>query len=140
MSDPMRVIWWALAALALVGMTIWSSGVWALARAIARAEGYGIPGAIPTERNNPGDLKLPSSDGAISTFATPAEGWRALRRQLRLIAENRSAHYRPTMTIADMASVWTTTESAAWTANVVASLRGEGRLVTAQTQLREILL
>jgi hypothetical protein len=37
-----------------------------LARLIAQEEGYGIPGAVPTRDNNPGDLHhSPHSQGLV---------------------------------------------------------------------------
>jgi hypothetical protein len=64
-----------------------------LAALIAQEEGYGIPGAIPTTHNNPGDLRhSPHSfhlgdPNAIGQIGTPAEGWADLQRQLQLFAE-----------------------------------------------------
>jgi hypothetical protein len=127
-----------IAALAILsGYAI--SGLKALAKAISFAEGYGIPGAIPTDRNNPGDLKL--SAGTITTFATPAEGWAALYHQLGLIASGASNYYQLDMSIGDMGRVWTATEQSAWSSNVASWLRDHWRsTVTTETTLREILL
>lgn len=57
-------------------------------------EGFGIPGALPTRNNNPGDLRhAPGEthpDGepdAVGSFATPEEGWAALERQIQLDAD-----------------------------------------------------
>ncbi len=65
-----------------------------LAQLIGRMEGYGIPGAIPTLRNNPGDLRHsphsahPANDSdAIGNIASPAAGWADLERQLALYGE-----------------------------------------------------
>jgi len=128
--------------LAVVGAAVvWSDsqGVRLFARAIAFAEGYGVPGAIPTIRNNPGDLKLPADGGAISTFPTPTDGWLALYRQLKIIIEGRSSFYVLDMTIAQMAERWTATERSAWAANVVTYLQRAGLPVTSSTRLREVL-
>jgi hypothetical protein len=64
-----------------------------LAQAIAREEGYGIPGTIPTTHSNPGDLRhSPHSSHAgeapdgIGEIDTPADGWADLERQLTLYA------------------------------------------------------
>lgn len=64
-----------------------------LAEAIARFEGYGRPGAIPTVRHNPGDLRhsLHSSHEGIGPndigiIDNDADGWSDLDRQLRLYA------------------------------------------------------
>jgi hypothetical protein len=69
----------------------------ALAKAIARAEGFGIPGALPTRANNPGDLMagdigFGEIDGK-TVFQTAEDGWDALKRQLLLIVNGRSNYY-----------------------------------------------
>jgi hypothetical protein len=114
------------------------AGLDLFASAIAIAEGFGVPGAIPTVRHNPGNLKL---DGqTITTFPNDEAGWEALRRQLRLIRDGQSRYYTPTMTIAEMGRVWTTTEQSAWSANVMLALRGHGlRDVTLETPLSRML-
>jgi hypothetical protein len=65
-----------------------------LAQLIAHNEGFGVPGAIPTVRNNPGDLKhSPHSSHVgigpndIGIIDTVANGWADLERQLRIYAE-----------------------------------------------------
>jgi hypothetical protein len=65
-----------------------------LARLIAREEGYGIPGAVPTRDNNPGDLRhSPHSshegEGSndIGIIDDPEDGWADLERQLQLYAD-----------------------------------------------------
>lgn len=64
-----------------------------LARLIAKEEGFGIPGAVPTRDNNPGDLRhSPHSSHAgegsndIGIIDTPEDGWADLERQLQLYA------------------------------------------------------
>lgn len=63
-----------------------------LATLIAQEEGYGIPNALPTRNNNPGDLRhSPHSfhtgdPDAIGKIDTPADGWADLQRQLELYA------------------------------------------------------
>lgn len=109
------------------------------ARAIAAAEGFGIVGAIPTRQHNPGNLKTSSvpSIGADTQghliFATDADGWLALYRQIALIVSGRSRYYSLDMTLADMGARYAG-DSAAWTANVA---RGLG--VSPGATLREIL-
>lgn len=61
-----------------------------IARAIARAEGYFVPGSLPNVRNNPGSI---FRGGVLATFRTPAEGWLALEELIERIA-NRSGPYR----------------------------------------------
>jgi hypothetical protein len=62
-----------------------------ISAAIARVEGWGIAGDIPTRDNNPGDIiagKFTEREGAtgtdaknqrFATFATPDDGFKALR-------------------------------------------------------------
>lgn len=97
-----------------------------LAQAIAREEGWGIHGDLPTRQNNPGDLRhapgemhAPANPNGIGSFATAAEGWDALERQLMLYAERG-------MTIASMITDAyappTKNNSAQYVANVCAFL------------------
>jgi hypothetical protein len=73
-----------------------------IAELIAKEEGYGIPGALPTRDNNPGDLRhsphsfhLPSAPNAIGQIDSPAYGWDDLVRQLNLYVEE-----NPNITVA----------------------------------------
>lgn len=103
-----------------------------IAEAIAVAEGYGKPGAIPTVRNNPGNIR--DSTGAIATFATPAEGWAALYRQVLLMLTGESRFYRPDMTLAEIARIYTgEAEYMNWARNVARQLG-----VTPETRLIEV--
>src|SRR6267142_3517808 len=65
-----------------------------LAHLIAQEEGYGIPGALPTRNNNPGDLRhsphsfhTGTAPDAIGKIGTIEEGWADLERQLQLYAQ-----------------------------------------------------
>lgn len=65
-----------------------------LAELIGKEEGFGIPGAIPTTHNNPGDLRhsphsihSPDAPNAIGEIDTPEDGWADLERQLQLYAD-----------------------------------------------------
>lgn len=67
-----------------------------LAKLIARQEGFGIPGAIPTVRHNPGDLRHgphcqhpggPAHANDVGTIDTDEHGWSDLERQLQIYAE-----------------------------------------------------
>jgi len=67
-----------------------------LAIAMATMEGYGVPGAIPTLRNNPLDLRHgpnathpPADPDGIGYYATPELGWQDAERQLRIFAERK---------------------------------------------------
>ena len=64
-----------------------------IAELIAREEGYGIPGALPTRDNNPGDLRhsphsfhTADAPDAIGQIDSPADGWADLVRELNLYA------------------------------------------------------
>jgi len=64
-----------------------------LAQIISKMEGFGIPGAIPTIRHNPGDLRHAphaSHEGEgsndIGIEDSDADGWADLERQLQLYA------------------------------------------------------
>ena len=67
-----------------------------LAQLVAQMEGFGRPGAIPTLRHNPGDLRHsphsehpggPAHQDDIGTIDTDADGWADLERQLLLRAQ-----------------------------------------------------
>jgi hypothetical protein len=65
-----------------------------IAELIAKEEGYGIPGALPTRDNNPGDLRhsphsfhAADSPDAIGQISTAEEGWADLVRQLDIYAQ-----------------------------------------------------
>lgn len=89
------------------GSTSYPEGLKNFARAIASAEGYGTPGAIPTVANNPGDLKLGGDTiNGISVFQSAEEGWNKLYRQLALIVSGSSNYYNLDMTIAQMGNVY----------------------------------
>lgn len=117
-----------------------------LAQAIAHSEGYGVEGAIPTRAHNPGDMVCPWLKGdklgaeGIHVFPDESAGWAALEHQLDLIKHGKSQVYLNSMTIAQMARLWTRTESTAWAENVADWLASHGRShVTTQTILRDIL-
>lgn len=64
-----------------------------LAHAVAKMEGFGILGALPTRNNNPGDLRHAPGEihagdpNAVGAFGTADEGWEALERQLQIDAD-----------------------------------------------------
>lgn len=121
----------------VIGVAPTSSGAAAFAQAIAKAEGFSVPGSIPQTRNNPGNLKL--SGSSITTFQTAADGWNALYKQLGLIVNGRSPYYNLSMTIAQMGNVWAPTGDnnvpGAWARNVAAALG-----VPVSTPLYQVLL
>src|SRR5260370_927931 len=69
--------------------------------AIAEQEGFGVPGAIPTRANNPGDLTKSLGyeitgetlgTAGIAIFVDVPNGWAALEEQLNLIRSGNSIH------------------------------------------------
>lgn len=100
----------------------------AFATAIAYAEGFYVNGSRPQRNNNPGDLTVDTigkgigMDGPFIVYATPDDGWDALRQQVRLILTNTSRIYNTDMTIQDVANRYTTTDQSAWAMNVASKL------------------
>lgn len=64
-----------------------------LAQLIAKNEGWGVPGSVPTTHNNPGDLRHgphethPKGPNDIGWVDTLDHGWEDLERQLQLYAK-----------------------------------------------------
>lgn len=114
------------------------------AKAIAKAEGFGMPGTIPTDANNPGDLTddgdiglgFYESEGIgateITRYATEADGWAALERKVLKMLSGRSEVYHLTDTIFQVGMKYA--KSANWGVNVAADLG-----VSPQTTLAEIV-
>lgn len=77
--------------------------------AMARMEGFGVPGTRPTRNNNPGDLeygKFARAHGAMggdprfAIFPTPQAGWLAMRALLASAYQGQTIgfalnHYAP---------------------------------------------
>ena len=109
-----------------------------IADAIAFAEGFYAAGSRPHRNNNPGDLerdlisKGSGWDGPYVIYASPQDGWDALKRQVRLMFEG-SHIYKPSMTIAEIARHYTATDPEIWARNVAERLG-----VTVETQLDQI--
>ena len=64
-----------------------------LAELIAKEEGYGIPGSLPTRDNNPGDLRhsphsfhTAAAPDAIGEIDNPEDGWSDLELELQFYA------------------------------------------------------
>ena len=79
-----------------------------LALLIAKEEGFGRPGVIPTIRHNPGDLRHsphsqhpggPAHKDDIGTIDTDEHGWEDLERQLHIFASEG-------LTLRQMLNVW----------------------------------
>jgi len=109
-----------------------------LSDAIAFAEGYNVPGSRPRRNNNPGDLeqdvtgKAVGHDGPYMIYASPQDGLDALKHQVRLMFKG-SHIYSPSMTIAEVAHHYTTTDSSLWAHNVACRLG-----VSTDTRLSEL--
>ena len=79
-----------------------------LIQAMARMEGFYSPGTLPNRRNNPGDIEdgkfaqahgaLPSDGHRFAAWATPEEGFAAMRSLL-------TAHYLG-LTLAQALNKW----------------------------------
>jgi hypothetical protein len=94
-----------------------------IADAIAFAEGYFESDSRPRRNNNPGDLERDITgkgigrDGPYVVYASIEDGLAALEHQVRLMFEG-SHIYKPSMTIAEVATHYTATEPEAWAGNV----------------------
>lgn len=100
----------------------------AIAQALAKAEGFYVPGSIPQRAHNPGDLKLGDvGNGDISgktIFLTDEDGWNALYHQINLMVSGESEFYDPSMSWRDIANTWVgTTDANNWMLNVTNSLK-----------------
>ena len=87
----------------------WPDCVLKLAKAIAHAEGFGLPDAIPTRANNPGDL-TGADAGSFRTMGTMnpegvlhfvdvADGWQALYIKVNRMLSGKSLVYPLDMTL-----------------------------------------
>lgn len=98
----------------------------ALAGAIAKAEGFGVHGTIPTRLHNPGDIRstmrhaYPGQVGLDKhghvIFKSDRAGWAALREQIEKIVSGESKHYSVNMTLRQLARRYAT--SPTWVRNV----------------------
>lgn len=96
-----------------------------LASAIGTAEGYGIPNAIPTLANNPGDLVngdigYGTMGSGITIYPSAQAGNDALANQLGMIANGTSSNYSPSESISQIGSTWA--GGSAWANNVASAL------------------
>lgn len=97
------------------------AGVLAFAQAIAVAEN------VAPAHNNPGALSsLAGGTGTfgagLAVFASCADGWNALYRQLNLIISGGSSQYWLDMSVQEMAQVWTATNPTGWARTVANQL------------------
>jgi hypothetical protein len=119
----------ACACIGLCCCCAYSAKIRVFAAAIARAEGYGVTGAIPTVNNNPGDLMMVGDAGrdahGYAVYSTPNAGWNALYHQVSLYVAGASASgINLNSTILDLARKYTGTQQAVWAQNVADYLGG----------------
>jgi hypothetical protein len=92
----------------------------ALAKAIAKGEGFGVPGALPTRINNPGDMELGDRGWGTEAAKTVYEkadwnadlkdktdGCSALRRECFAILSGASHNFETSWTFLELAKEWT---------------------------------
>jgi hypothetical protein len=113
-----------------------------LASAIAKAEGFGRAGTIPSRYRNPGDLKavrgyrypgqMSVGKGGHVIFRSNAAGWDALDHQIEKIMDGTS-RYNVNMTLREISRKYAG-DSRVWTKNVAHNLG-----VDPETDLWEIL-
>jgi hypothetical protein len=112
-----------------------------LAKAIAHAEGFGVPNTVPTRAHNPGDLKIPNWNGAttgtegITVFIDDETGWNALYQQLLRMMDNQSHIYKLSDTFSQFSGHWTDTQEGMWLDNVLHKLQELGYTVSKDTTL-----
>ena len=102
------------------------------ANAIANAEGFQVVGSIPNRNNNPGDITDPAT-GSFMSYATPDDGWNALYSQVSAMFSGTSRYYNPSMTISQVAQIYSPDGWLNW-ANNVASYLG----VSTDTTLNDL--
>lgn len=97
--------------------------------AIASAEGYGIPKAIPTLTNNPGDLEngdigYGMMGNGITNYPSIEAGMRALDAQISAIANGTSKNYSPNESINSIGQKYAGqgTQGSNWANNVANAL------------------
>lgn len=106
-----------------------TSKIQEFAQAIAHAEGFGVPGAVPTIFHNPGDLG-PGDTGiagsahggsVVSQLPDDATGWAMLYRKVGNIFAGKSNVYSTSMTIREVAQRYAG-DWQNWANNVAADL------------------
>lgn len=104
------------------------------ARAIASAEGFGLPGTLPTRYHNPGDLKAVKGfmyegqayvgKGGHIVFKTDRDGWNAMYRQIEKMRTGNSWHYVETMNIRQVARAYAGNWKV-WSRNVARNMESD---------------
>jgi hypothetical protein len=104
----------------------------ALAHAMAKAEGFGLPGALPTRTFNPGDMMLGDRGWGTEAAKTiyekadwnaslqdKTDGASALRRECFAILSGASHNFETSWTFLELAMEWTGNDQATAWANTV---------------------
>jgi len=104
-----------------------AQAITALASAIALAEGYTQRGSLPWRACNPGDLEEGDlGNGTLNSktiYPDHSSGWAALEFQCGRILTGSSTHYKPTMTVPQIAAIYTGNDNpAGWAATVCDAL------------------
>lgn len=120
----------------------------AAAKYVAKAEGWGTPGALPTRTNNPGDMKLGNrgwgvvQEKTVYLKADPeadlqdkTDGYSALRREWKAMLSGASHVYHTEWTFLQVALEWTGGDKWADWVKIVC----DGLSITVETTLQEYL-
>ena len=113
-------------------------------QSIASAEGYGVPNAIPTKANNPGDLELGDLFGlgvlgqGITVFPDATTGWEYLYNQVGIMLSGQSSHYQVTENFTSVGATYAG-DSVAWPANVVSQLIMRGYNIGIGNTLQDLV-
>src|SRR5208282_5757931 len=96
---------------------------------ISEAEGYNVPGSIPQQANNPGDLKNGDigygTINGITIYPSAEAGTAALANQVNnFYTPPPGGNYNPDMPLDQIASVYTGNDNAASWANTVSQSLG----------------
>jgi hypothetical protein len=123
-----------VALLVLLSTPLWAlTPTQTLARAIAKTEGFGVKGTIPTRYRNPGDIRAsrgaryPGQVGINKNgyviFRRDTDGWAALEAQIGKIIDGTSRFYTVNDTLRTLAKKYAT--SPTWLKNVAKNLHCE---------------
>ena len=99
----------------------WPQYILDFSEAIAFAEGFGVPGALPTVNHNPGDIGGDKSQG----YDSDVEGWTVLRSQVNKMFGNTSRIYNSGMSIREVAGHYAEAEQDSWASNVAYYLNNQ---------------
>jgi hypothetical protein len=113
-------------------MTEFPSSVMKVAKAISVCEGFGLPNALPTRANNPGDVTTGDAGGfqisgvmnneGVVRFVNLADGWQALYLKVARMLAGKSKVYPLTMTLEEMGRRYSGSTDGAWAKNLAEQL------------------